>query len=356
MDKILVVVGEDLRLNQNFMDEIFQICEDKFEKIENFKFIDENSMDLPFIISNLSEIYDEILIFANTATNIITKILATLKSDLLELKGEDLVPSTALKFTKNSFLININRAKINFIKIDFNEKIAEILLPSVKKEKIFYVLEKNFDEIYKISQNFNISLQESKISQNLTKFIAKKQNFGNIDEFLKEISMKFEVLNCENLINFIVEKLRLNNAKITFAESCTAGLLASKFGEISGLSDVFDGSIVSYANEIKNIWLEVNNEILQNYGAVSKECVSQMLDGAINSSGASFALAVSGIAGPNGGSAQKPVGTIFIGAAQNGGKKLIERFNLKGNRNFIRNQSVLEALVLLIKLRKDIFL
>lgn len=355
MKRILLIVGEDLKLNKNLVDEIFEIYNEKFGDIENFKFVDENSMDLPFIISNLSEIYDEILIFANCGANIIIKILATLKSDLLELKGDDLMPSTALNFVKNSFLIEINKAKINFIKINFNEKIPEILFDDLEKSKIFYAFDENFDEILELSQKFGILLQHSKISKYLIKFVAKKQNFGEVDEFLKEISEKFLVLNCKNIINLIVEKLRQNNAKITFAESCTAGLVAAKFGEISGVSDVFDGSIVSYANEIKNIWLNVDSEILENFGAVSKECVNAMLDGILQASGASFAIAISGIAGPGGGSLQKPVGSVFIGVAQLDGEKIIEKFQINGSRNFVRNQSVLESLILLIKLRQDIF-
>ena len=99
----------------------------------------------------------------------------------------------------------------------------------------------------------------------------------------------------------------------------------------------------------------MENEILNEHGAVSKECVNEMLSGAIESSGADFALAVSGIAGPTGGSENKPVGTIYIGAKEKNGEEIIERFLLKGDRNYIREQSVTIALCLLIKLKAKMF-
>lgn len=109
--------------------------------------------------------------------------------------------------------------------------------------------------------------------------------------------------------------LRKSKKTITTAESCTGGLVASIITKISGSSDIFNGSIVTYSNSIKNKELGVLNESLDKFGAVSKQVVSEMLDGVLKKFEADFAIAISGIAGPNGGTKNKPVGTIVIGIA-----------------------------------------
>ena len=107
--------------------------------------------------------------------------------------------------------------------------------------------------------------------------------------------------------------LEANKQTITTAESCTGGLVASMITKISGSSEIFNGSIVSYSNKIKNQELNVKNETLEKFGAVSVEVVNEMLNGVINKFDANFAIAISGIAGPNGGTKNKPVGTVVIG-------------------------------------------
>ncbi len=119
--------------------------------------------------------------------------------------------------------------------------------------------------------------------------------------------------NQHKIVTLIVAILKKDNHTISFAESCTGGRLASAFTAISGVSSIFNGSCVTYSNEIKHLWLGVDDEVLQRYGAVSEECVSQMLEGIVQLSKSDYAIAISGIAGPNGGSELKPVGTVYIG-------------------------------------------
>lgn len=113
---------------------------------------------------------------------------------------------------------------------------------------------------------------------------------------------------------------------------------------------------MTYANEMKRDWLGVSDEILQTYGAVSEQCVMAMLKGALKASESDFSLAISGIAGPDGGSEAKPVGTVFVGAYAKDGECIIERLNLNGDRNYIREQSALAAYVCLLKLKPRLFL
>lgn len=133
--------------------------------------------------------------------------------------------------------------------------------------------------------------------------------------------------------------LKANKQTITTAESCTGGLVASMITKISGSSEIFNGSIVSYSNKIKNQELNVKNETLEKFGAVSVEVVNEMLNGVINKFDANFAIAISGIAGPNGGTKNKPVGTVVIGVGDSNNLKIINVYNFIGSREDIQIQA-----------------
>lgn len=138
--------------------------------------------------------------------------------------------------------------------------------------------------------------------------------------------------------------LRSNNQTITTAESCTGGLVASMITKISGSSDIFNGSIVTYSNKIKNQELNVKNETLEKFGAVSIEVVNEMLNGVISKFDANFAIAISGIAGPNGGTKNKPVGTVVIGICDSNNHKIVNIYNFEGSREDIQIQAAKVAL------------
>jgi len=146
----------------------------------------------------------------------------------------------------------------------------------------------------------------------------------------------------------IINTLKERNQTITFAESCTGGRVASAFTAISGASAVLNGSVISYANEIKSQWLEVKEETLLKYGAVSKECVKEMLHGVIKMAKADSGIAVSGIAGPTGGTDEKPVGTVYIGVIHKN-KIIIEHHIFKGDREAVQEQAKDTAIALFKK-------
>ncbi len=144
-------------------------------------------------------------------------------------------------------------------------------------------------------------------------------------------------------VNEIIKRLASQNKTISFAESCTGGRIAAAFTAISGASAVLNGSVISYSNDIKHKWLNVDEEILENFGAVSSECVIQMLEGITKLSDADYALAVSGIAGPTGGTKEKPVGTVYIGV-QTPLKKEIFKCLFHGDRAQVQEQSTAFAI------------
>ncbi|GIT98310.1 CinA family protein [Sulfurovum sp. TSL1] len=149
--------------------------------------------------------------------------------------------------------------------------------------------------------------------------------------------------NIQYLVEKIIRKLAKEGETISFAESCTGGRIAAAFTSISGASEVLHGSCVTYSNNIKHLWLGVSNEILEKQGAVSRECVSQMLDGIQKMASSDYAIAVSGIAGPTGGTEFKPVGTVYIGLKTPFSKE-VYHCHFKGSRDAVQEESTLFAI------------
>ena len=149
--------------------------------------------------------------------------------------------------------------------------------------------------------------------------------------------------NITEITRTIITKLAENKQTVTFAESCTGGRIAAAFTAISGSSAVLNGSCVTYSNEIKHLWLGVDEKILETYGAVSQQCVSQMLEGIKKLAEADYAIAVSGIAGPTGGTEDKPVGTVYIGLQTPFSQEVFHCF-FHGNREQVQEQSVVFAI------------
>ena len=143
----------------------------------------------------------------------------------------------------------------------------------------------------------------------------------------------------------IIEILKEKNQTITFAESCTGGRIASEFTAISGASAVLNGSVISYANEIKSKWLGVAEQTLIKYGAVSSQCVEEMLRGVVKMADANHAIAVSGVAGPTGGTEDKPVGTVYIGVIING-EISVKHCLFVGDRSSIQDQATDHAIAI----------
>jgi nicotinamide-nucleotide amidase len=145
------------------------------------------------------------------------------------------------------------------------------------------------------------------------------------------------------------EILKQNNQTITCAESCTGGLIASKITQISGSSAIFKGSVVTYCNEIKEQELNVKKQTMIDNGVVSIEVVNEMLDGVIKKFDATYAIAVSGVAGPTGGTKNKPVGTVVVGVASIYGDIHSSIYHFKGDRISIQNQAANKGLAKVFK-------
>ncbi len=146
----------------------------------------------------------------------------------------------------------------------------------------------------------------------------------------------------------LLQTLRQSKRMLATAESCTGGLIAALLTEVAGSSDVVDRGFVTYSNEAKNECLGVPIELIEEHGAVSEEVARAMAKGAVHRSRASIAVAVTGVAGPGGGSVEKPVGLVHVAVAKSGGETLHKRLSLGDiGRAEVRIATVREAIGLL---------
>ncbi len=160
-----------------------------------------------------------------------------------------------------------------------------------------------------------------------------RNNYKNIVE--KKIKRLYNIRIEKKLVNYLLK----NNLTLSVAESCTGGLIASKIVNVSGASQIFYEGLVTYSNESKIKRLGVKVETLEKHGAVSEEVAHEMLRGLTTDVG----ISTTGIAGPTGGTKEKPVGLVYIGIKIKD-KYIIKKYNFKGTREQIRNEATVQAL------------
>ena len=154
----------------------------------------------------------------------------------------------------------------------------------------------------------------------------------------------------KNLSKKVVQKLTQKKLKVSFAESCTGGLLSSSITSISGSSKVFNLGLVTYSNKAKMNILKVPKKIIIKYGAVSKECCLSMVKNLSKISKSNISISITGIAGPNGGTKLKPVGLVYIGVKKGNNINIKEKKFKSKKRNSIQELAVKEALKDILRL------
>ena len=168
---------------------------------------------------------------------------------------------------------------------------------------------------------------------------------------VKEIKNRFgehvySVREEETLEMAVVRLLQKYELTVTTAESCTGGLIAGRIVNVPGASDVFREGFVTYSNKAKRKYLDVSKSTLKKYGAVSSETAREMAIGGVFATDCDACVAVTGIAGPDGGSEEKPVGLVYIAACVKG-KVTVKKYQFRGNRAKVREMAVVRALDLL---------
>lgn len=250
------------------------------------------------------------------------------------------------------------------------------LYPMVEKQLCPYLQNKNSDVI--LSQMIKIcGYGESKVEEMILDLIDKQTNptlatYAKLKEVhlrvtaraaseeeakkllkpvVKEIKKRFgdavyTTDENETLQDAVVKILKKHELTVTTAESCTGGLLAGTLVSVPGVSDVFKEGFVTYSNKAKRRHLDVSKSTLRKYGAVSAQTAKEMAKGGVFATDADVCVAITGLAGPDGATPEKPVGLVYIACYMND-KVQVEEFHFKGNRQKIREQSVVQALDLL---------
>lgn len=180
-----------------------------------------------------------------------------------------------------------------------------------------------------------------------------------IKPIVKELKARFgknvySTKENETLEAAVIKLLQKNELTVTTAESCTGGMLAARLVNVPGVSEVFREGFITYSNKAKRKSLSVQKSTLKKYGAVSEKTAKEMAKGGVFATDSDVCVAITGIAGPDGGTEEKPVGLVYIACYIND-KVTVKEFNLKGNRSKVREQSVVKALTLLRECILDVY-
>ncbi len=355
----ILFIGKEFRINEAFTDYVKRQALRHVDAINAITFLEENDKNLFLYISKAIEEYRNLLIVTTPQSYPATsKIVATLFEDNLVAKENFLVPSKAFAVEANSFAIKKGAHTINLIRARIGQKLPNILLDIQSESTYFYIFgleeERIIETIYPIAKSYDIGLILTQETPELYKVFAYKKKFGDLAMFVQNAKLMLpqNLIITDNIFEYLIERFSALHRTVTFAESCTGGLLASMLTKVPGSSNIFHGSLVTYANEIKHAWLGVQNDTLQAFGAVSEETVEEMLRGALKVADADYAIAISGIAGPGGATPTKPVGTVVVGCRSKT-EEIIRTMHFRGDRNYIQYQAAMYGIRLLFEVAKE---
>ncbi len=357
----LLFIGNKFIYNSTLKEYVIRKVEEKCDFIASITYFKEADNSLFLYLEELLHSSKKIII-VTTKNNFSTigKLISTVTSDNQVLKDGMLIPSKVKLFHKETYLLEFENSLFNVISMDEMKKIPEILIEDEKNTETINIFNEDRDTalvlLNPLAQTYDVSLEVITLTDGWLQVEIKSKKYGNISNFISSAKQLLprKLIKKANVIEHIIEVLSQNNKKVSFAESCTGGLLSYYFTKNNGASKILDGSLVTYSNELKDNWLAVEHNALEEYGAVSSEVVAQMSEGAINVSSADYSLSISGIAGDGGGTELKPVGTVYIGVRSKSEHRET-LLNLNGDRNYVQHQSVLEAIKMLVTIDKDVF-
>jgi len=358
MHNRLVIIGRNLYLNQPFMEYIERDL-GHLGFLEQITKVPETSSDIVTLLQQQIDTGGNLIVITNKSSfTPVSKLLATMIDDTLILKENMLIPSKSEIYDDNSFLVQFRDCTINVVMAVPGETLPMFLVEHREKEGVIHLFDMDEESAIVLLEPLAKTQEIDTVVTTLTpgwlqvECISKK--YGQLGNFLKSVHQLLpkKVIESTNIFAYLIHKLSQAGKTVTFAESCTGGLLAAQLTSEPGSSTIFRGSLVTYSNALKAGWLGVEKETLETFGAVSEQCVDQMLTGAMEIAQADYALAVSGIAGPGGGSRQKPVGTVYIGAKSDT-RTIVEELHFEGDRNYIQKQSMLYAYKLLFRVASD---
>jgi len=357
----LLFIGNKFVYNKSLQEYIIRQIDKKIDFINSVTYFKESDNSLFLYLEQELNSKNKLLIITTKQHfSTVGKLICTVSSDNQILKDGILIPSKVDVFEDSSYLLDYKDSIINVLHVDEMQKMPEILLNFEDSKASIHLFEEDKESalalLNPIAQTFDVHIEIVPLIDNWLKIDIKSNKYGNISKFISSAKQLLpnKLIGASCIASYIIEKLSHKNKKISFAESCTGGLLTYFFTKNNGSSQILDGSLVTYSNTMKENWLGVDTKILEEFGAVSNEVVKEMSEGAMNVSYADYTISISGIAGDSGATQGKPIGTVCIGLRTNKKHKEV-LLNLNGDRNYVQYQSVLFAIKMLLLMDKDMF-
>lgn len=357
----LLFVGNKFSNNTYLKDYVIREVEKKFSFIDSINFFQENDNSLFLHLEKkLSSNIKLLVVTTKQNFSVVGKLLCTVTADNLILKDNMLIPSQCNLFDDQSYFLKLQNSSVNVLHVDELGKFPNILLEDEISNATIHLFREDKESakaiLSPIAQTNEVKIDFTEIVDEWLQINITSRRYGNITQFINSAKqlLSSKIITASNIPAYIIEKLNNVQRKVTFAESCTGGLLSYMFTKENGASNIFDGSLITYSNALKENWLAVDHTTLENYGAVSANTVQEMSEGALNVSYASYSVAISGVAGPTGGTDEKPVGTVYISARSKKHEKTHMLF-LEGDRKYIQIQSALYAVKMLLEIDKELF-
>ncbi|VAY87258.1 Molybdopterin binding motif, CinA N-terminal domain / C-terminal domain of CinA type S [hydrothermal vent metagenome] len=355
-----ILVGKEINYNAIFKAYILRHIKNTTQDISTILEInDYYKVDMLDIIKEQKS--SQIYIFtSNSSFNLLGKVISSHLKCSTIIKDDFLIPEIFISFDSGSYVIEIFGKQVNVVSCEHKRKLPPILLKQKNIQKKFHIFGFDVDMLNiilePIASMYNISFD---IQEVVPKWhiLYINTDFSDIQNFIQASKklLSHQVILEDDVVPYIIKTFNKRNIYITCAESCTGGLLSSYFTKYPSISDIFELGIVSYSNEIKSDILDVSKDNLFKKGAVSQEVVNDMIKGMLKKSMADYAIAISGIAGPSGGSDSKPVGSVYIGVGDKKNVK-IKLYNFDGDREYIQEQSKFMAIKMLVLFAKhDLF-
>jgi nicotinamide-nucleotide amidase len=357
----VIFIGNKFVYNRTLKEYVLRKIEHKVDFIDSITFFKESDNELFLYLEEELNSQNKIIIITTKQTySTIGKLICTATEDNQVLKNGILIPQNATLFQEKTYLLEYENAMVNVLQMDEGEEMPEVLMFDENSHASCHVFDEDKETslaiLNPIAQSFEVNLTVVEEVSGWLKIDVTSNKYGNISKFTdsaKQLLPK-NLIVANNIMTHIIECLTLAQRKVTFAESCTGGLLSYYLTQNNGSSNIFNGALITYSNALKENWLAVSGDVLEDRGAVSSEVVEEMSEGAINVSEADYALSVSGIAGEGGGTELKPVGTVYIGVRTKTEHKE-ERLHFNGDRNYVQHQSALYAMKMLLLSDKDVF-
>ena len=357
----LIFIGNKFVYNKSLKEYVLRRVENEGELISSITHFKSRDNSLFLYLQERLASSDKIIIVTSKKNfPTIGKLICTATSDNQVLQGNMLIPQKASLYKERSYLLDYKDTIVNVMQIDEGQLMPQILMPTNETQATIHAFEEEkttlISILLPIAQMYEVTFSVTQEIQGWLRIDISSKRYGDIRHFIqgaKKLLPK-KLIASANIVTYIIERLSILDKKVSFAESCTGGLLAYYFTKENGASKILDGSLVTYSNELKENWLAVANETLIANGAVSSNVVEEMSEGVKDVSHADYTLSISGIAGDGGGTLEKPVGTVYIGVRSTIEHKE-EHLFLQGDRNYIQHQSALHAIKMLLLIDKETF-